>query len=81
MLGLDDLEKGMFGVVASLEKSSQGALIIRELSLFLRLCIPPSTCVDLLCHDPDFGLVTKARAWKGASLECNPGITFILPGM
>jgi hypothetical protein len=81
VVGLDDLEKGMFGVLVTLEKSSQGALVTKELFLFLKLCIPPSTCANLLCHDPNFGLATKARAWKGASRECNPGITFILLGM
>jgi hypothetical protein len=35
----------MFGVGASMEKNSW-ALIIRELSLFLRLAIPPPMCVD-----------------------------------
>ncbi len=28
------------------------------------------------CHDPSFGLTTKARAWKGAGRKCNLGITF-----
>jgi len=59
VVGLNDLEKGMFSVVTSLEKSSQGALIIRELSLFLKLCIPSSACVDLLCHDFNFGFQPK----------------------
>jgi len=77
VVGLDDFEKGMFSVVALLEKSSQGEIIIRE--LFLNLCIPPCTCGNLLCHDPCFGLVTKARAWKGVSQKCNPCVTFTLP--
>ncbi len=32
----------------------------------------------LQCHDLSFGLVTKARAWKGAGRACNPGVTFTL---
>jgi hypothetical protein len=78
VVGLDDFEKGMFGVVALLEKSSQGALVTRELSIFLKFYIPPSTCAKLLCHNPNFGLATKARTWKGASRECNLGVTFML---
>jgi len=62
VVGLDNFEKGMFGVVVLLEKSSQGELVIRELFLFLRLCIPPFACADLLCHDPSLGLATKAKA-------------------
>jgi hypothetical protein len=34
VMGLNNFEKGMFGVVVSLEKSSQGALITKELYLF-----------------------------------------------
>jgi hypothetical protein len=34
-----------------------------------------------LCHDLSLGLVTKARAWKGAGQKCNPGITFTLLGV
>jgi len=59
VVGLNDFEKGMFGVVTLLEKSSQGALVIRQLSLFLKLCIPPSACVNLLCHDLNFGFRPK----------------------
>ncbi len=33
----------------------------------------------LQCHDPNLGLVTKARAWKGAGWTCNLGITFTFP--
>jgi hypothetical protein len=62
----------MFGVVALLEKSSQGALVSKELFIFLNLCIPPCTCGNLLCHDPCFGLATKARAWKVVNRKCNP---------
>ncbi len=29
------------------------------------------------CHD-SLELVIKAKAWKGANQECNPGITFAL---
>jgi hypothetical protein len=30
------------------------------------------------CHDPNLGLVTKAKAWEGAGQKCNLGITFAL---
>jgi hypothetical protein len=42
-----ELEENMFGVGASIEKSSR-TLITRELSLFRRLSIPSSTCADPL---------------------------------
>ncbi len=29
-------------------------------------------------HDPNLGLMTKAKAWKGADQKCNLGITFAL---
>ncbi len=32
--------------------------------------------MELECHDPNLGLTTKARAWKGASWGCNLGVTF-----
>jgi hypothetical protein len=32
-------------------------------------------------HDPSLGLVTKAKAWKGACQKCNLGVTFALLGM
>jgi hypothetical protein len=32
-------------------------------------------------HDPNLGLTTKARAWKGAGWECNSGVTFTLMGV
>jgi len=33
------------------------------------------------CPDPNFGLTTKARAWKGAGRECNLEVTFIVLGL
>jgi hypothetical protein len=30
------------------------------------------------CHNLNFGLTTKAKAWKGACQECNPWVTFAL---
>jgi hypothetical protein len=30
------------------------------------------------CHDLNFGLVTKAKAWKGVGRQCNLGVTFTL---
>jgi len=42
-----ELEENMFGVGASIEKSSC-ALITRELSLFRRLSIPSCTCANPL---------------------------------
>jgi hypothetical protein len=30
------------------------------------------------CHDFSFRLATKAKAWKGAGHECNPGATIAL---
>jgi hypothetical protein len=33
------------------------------------------------CHNPNLGLVTKARTWKGAGQECNPRVTFTLIGV
>jgi len=32
--------------------------------------------MELECHDPNLGLATKARAWKGASRGCNLGVAF-----
>ncbi len=32
------------------------------------------------CHNPNFGLATKARACKGEGQERNPGVTFHAPG-
>jgi hypothetical protein len=32
-----------------------------------------------ICHDPNLGLATKAKAWKSAGQECNLKITFALP--
>jgi len=32
-------------------------------------------------HDPNLGLATKARAWKGADQECNSRVTLTLPGV
>jgi hypothetical protein len=78
VVGLYDLEKDMFSVVASLEKSSQGALVIKELFLFLKFYIPPFACANLLRHDLNFGFTTKVKAWRGASQKCNLGITFTL---
>ncbi len=31
------------------------------------------------CHDPNLGLVIKAKARKGIGQECNLGSTFALP--
>jgi len=31
------------------------------------------------CHNPDLGLVAKARAYKGAGQKWSSGITFYLP--
>jgi hypothetical protein len=31
------------------------------------------------CHNPNLGLVTKVRAWKGVGRECNPKVTFTFP--
>jgi hypothetical protein len=60
-----ELEENMFGVGASIEKSSH-TLIIRELSLFRRLSIPSSTCADPLAwwwmHEgqfPNVGFLAK----------------------
>jgi hypothetical protein len=36
---------------------------------------------DGFYHDPNLGLATKAKAWKGAGRECNLGITFALLGV
>jgi len=33
------------------------------------------------CHDPNLGLATKARAWKGVSQKSNKGITFTFLGV
>jgi hypothetical protein len=33
------------------------------------------------CHDLSLGLMTKAKAWKGAGQECNLGVTFTLSGV
>ncbi len=33
------------------------------------------------CHDPNFSLTTKIRAWKGVGRECNLGVTPTLPGV
>jgi hypothetical protein len=33
----------------------------------------------LICHDPNFGFVTKVRAWKGVGQECNLKVTFKCP--
>jgi len=30
-------------------------------------------------HNPNFGLATKAKACKGVSRKCSPGITFHAP--
>jgi len=30
------------------------------------------------CHDPNLGLMTKARAWKGAGQKCTQEVTFTL---
>jgi hypothetical protein len=35
---------------------------------------------NYICHDPSFGLMTKARACKDVSHEWSPGITFHVPG-
>lgn len=35
----------------------------------------------VVCHDPNLGLTTKGRAWKGVGWECNLGVTFTLPRM
>jgi hypothetical protein len=58
-------EGNMFGVGASLEESSC-ALVVGELSLFKRLSILASTCVDPLswwwCHEnqfPNVGFLAK----------------------
>jgi hypothetical protein len=32
-----------------------------------------------ICHDPSFGLATKARACKGVSRKCSLRITFHVP--
>ncbi len=29
-----------------------------------------------MCHNPNLGLTTKARALKGAGQKCNPIVTF-----
>jgi len=34
--------------------------------------------LSFLCHNFNFKLTTKARAWKGADRKCNLGITFTL---
>jgi hypothetical protein len=41
----EEFEENMFSVEASIEESSR-ALVIGELSLFRRLSVLPSTCVD-----------------------------------
>ncbi len=32
-----------------------------------------------MCHDFNFALATKAKAWKGAGPKCNLEVTFALP--
>ncbi len=32
----------------------------------------------VVCHDPSFGFTNKGKAWKGASREWNPRVTFTL---
>jgi len=34
-----------------------------------------------ICHDLNFGLTTKAKAWKCTGQKCNPGITFAFLGV
>jgi hypothetical protein len=34
----------------------------------------------ITCHNPNLGLVTKAKAFKGASQEGSSGITFLVHG-
>jgi len=31
------------------------------------------------CHDFNFGLTTKVKAWKGVGRKCNPRVTFKFP--
>jgi hypothetical protein len=32
-------------------------------------------------HNPNLGLITKAKAWKGAGQKCKPRVTFAFLGM
>jgi len=34
-----------------------------------------------MCHNLNFGLVTKTRAWKGVGRKYSPGVTFTFPGV
>jgi len=35
----------------------------------------------VVCHDLNFRLATKTRAWKGAGQECSLRVTFTPPRM
>jgi hypothetical protein len=59
-----------------------------SMKVFMKLNTPPSLhglqfpTLDIIvgyCHDPNLGLVTKARACKGAHQEGSPRITFHAP--
>jgi hypothetical protein len=52
-----------------------------ETIMGLMCLLPMLETMQGLCHDPSLGLAIKAKAWQGASQECNPRITFTLPGM
>jgi hypothetical protein len=39
-----------------------------------------SHCQDCLCHNPSFGLATKARGYKVAGLIVDPRVTSHAPG-
>jgi hypothetical protein len=33
------------------------------------------------CHDSNLGFMTKGKAYKGVSQECNPGVALTRPGV
>ncbi len=46
------------------------------------LGVQPESHIHILGHyNLNFGLTTKVRAWKDVSWECNPKVTFTLPGV
>jgi hypothetical protein len=49
-------------------------------SLLFYVFCTPNPYFEILCHNPSFGLTTKAKGLQGCGLRESPGVTSHTPG-
>ncbi len=42
-----------------------------------KIKLKANNSLNMLCHNPNLGLATKVKAWKGVGQECNAIVTFL----